>query len=54
MFFMWVCILHLPQVIADKHSEQNWTNLFVPLAMSGIGLLVAGTAKPLIGEFNAE
>ncbi len=45
MFFIWVCILHLPQVIADIHSEQNWTNLFVPLAMSGIALLIAGTAR---------
>jgi uncharacterized membrane protein len=46
MFFIWVCILHLPVVITAIHSEQNWTNLFVPLAMSGIGLLIAGTAKP--------
>ena len=46
MFFIWVCILHLPVIITAIHSEQNWTNLFVPLAMSGIGLLIAGTAVP--------
>ncbi len=55
MFFLWVCTLHVPQVIADIHSEQNWTNLFVPLAMSGIGLLIAGTAEALSKSgFNVE
>jgi len=43
MFFLWVCMLHLPVVIANRHDEPNWTNLFVPLAMSGIGLLIAGS-----------
>jgi uncharacterized membrane protein len=46
MFFLWVCMLHVPELIADIHIETSWTNLFVPLAMSGIGLLIAGTAKP--------
>jgi len=42
MFFLWVCIMHLPVVIANIHSADNWVFLFVPLAMSGIGLLIAG------------
>ncbi len=46
MFFLWICLLHVPLLFADIHGETSWTNLFVPLAMSGIGLLIAGTVKP--------
>jgi hypothetical protein len=45
MFFIWVCILHLPVVIENIHSANNWIFVFVPLAMSGVGLLIAGTTN---------
>ena len=45
MFFLWVLILHLPRVAAAPHNGNEWTSLFVALAMSGGSLLVAGSAK---------
>ena len=45
MFFLWVLILHLPRVAAAPHNGNEWTSLFVALAMSGGSLLVAGAAK---------
>jgi uncharacterized membrane protein len=44
MFFIWVLILHLPRVIANIHTEPEWTSLFVALAFSGIAILIAGSA----------
>jgi len=45
MFFILICILHVPSLITRINVEQEWTNLFVPLAMSGIALLTAGSNK---------
>jgi hypothetical protein len=45
MFFIWVLILHLPRVIANIHTEPEWTSLFVALAFSGIAVLIAGSAS---------
>ncbi len=45
MFFLWVLILHLPRVAAAPHNGNEWTSLFVALAMSGGALLVAGSVK---------
>ena len=45
MFFLWVLILHLPRVATAPHNGNEWTSLFVALAMSGGALLVAGSAK---------
>lgn len=44
MFLIWVLILHLPRVIANLHTEPEWTSLFVALAFSGIAFLIAGLA----------
>jgi len=44
MFLIWVLILHLPRVIANVHTEPEWTSLFVALAFSGISFLIAGLA----------
>jgi len=41
MFFLWVLILHLARVAASPHNGNEWTSLFVALAMSGGALLVA-------------
>ena len=45
MFFLWVLIVHLPRVAAATHNGNEWTSLFVALAMSGGALLVAGSVK---------
>ena len=45
MFLIWVLILHLPRVIANVHTEPEWTSLFVALAFSGISFLLAGLAN---------
>jgi uncharacterized membrane protein YphA (DoxX/SURF4 family) len=45
MFFLWVLIVHLPRVAAAPHNGNEWTSLFVALAMSGGALLIAGAAK---------
>ena len=43
MFFLFICLMHLPDVIRAGHAEPNWTNLFVPIGLSGIGLMLAGS-----------
>ena len=45
MFFLWVLIVHLPRVAAAPHNGNEWTSLFVALAMSGGAFLIAGSAK---------
>jgi uncharacterized membrane protein len=48
MFLLFICLMHLPDVIRDCHAEPNWTNLFVPIGLSGIALILAGsTAQKL-------
>jgi uncharacterized membrane protein len=47
MFFLWVCIVHLPRVIANIKTEPEWTSMFVALAMSGIALFISGSATGL-------
>jgi hypothetical protein len=50
MFLTWVLILHTPLVIANLHTEPEWTSLFVALAMSGIAFMIAETTykKPIL------
>jgi hypothetical protein len=43
MFLLWVFLLHLPRVAAAPHNGNEWTSLFVALAMSGGALLIAET-----------
>lgn len=43
MFCIWVVILHAPRVYAAPHNGNEWTSLFVALAMCGGAWLVAGT-----------
>jgi uncharacterized membrane protein len=45
MFLLWVLILHLPRVIGNLGVEPEWTSLFICLGVSGIALLIAGSAK---------
>lgn len=43
MFFLWVVMLHAPRVAAALHNANEWTSMFVALAMSGGAFIVAGT-----------
>lgn len=43
MFLLWVIVLHLPRVLAALHNANEWTSLFVALAMSGGAFVLAGT-----------
>ena len=43
MFFSWVVILHGPRVAAAARNGNEWTSLFVALAMAGSAWSVAGT-----------
>ena len=40
MFLLFICLMHLPDVIRNSQAEPNWTNFFVPIGLSGIALLV--------------
>jgi uncharacterized membrane protein len=42
MFFLWVVTLHAPRVVAKLHNGNEWTSLFVALAMSGAAFMIAG------------
>jgi uncharacterized membrane protein YphA (DoxX/SURF4 family) len=42
MFFLWVVMLHAPRVVGALHNANEWTSLFVALAMSGGSWIVAG------------
>jgi uncharacterized membrane protein YphA (DoxX/SURF4 family) len=42
MFLLWVVTLHAPRVVAALHNPNEWTSMFVALAMSGGAWIVAG------------
>jgi hypothetical protein len=43
MFFLWVVILHAPRVFASLRNADEWSSLFVALAMAGASFLLAST-----------
>jgi len=42
MFFLWVVLLHVPRVAHAMRNGDEVTSLFVALAMSGVGFVLAG------------
>lgn len=42
MFFLWVILLHAPRVAHTPHHGNEWTSLFIALAMSGVCFALAG------------
>ncbi len=46
MFGLWVLLLHIPRVTAAPHSRDEWTSLFIAVAMCGGAWLVAGEFVP--------
>jgi uncharacterized membrane protein YphA (DoxX/SURF4 family) len=43
MFLLWVVTLHAPRVYASLRNADEWSSLFVALAMAGASFLVAST-----------
>jgi len=43
MFFLWVALMHLPDVLGNAGNVFSWTNLFVPIGVCGIALILAGS-----------
>ena len=43
MFFLWVFVVHLPRVVAASQNGNEWTSMFVALAMCGGAWVVAGS-----------
>ena len=41
MFFIWVAILHAPRVAHSPHSGNEWTSMFIALAMAASSLAAA-------------
>ena len=41
MFFLWVVILHAPRVYASLHNADEWSSLFVALAMAGASFVAS-------------
>lgn len=45
MFLIMFLLLHVPRVINNPQTETEWTSMFIALAMSGIGFVLAGNVK---------
>lgn len=45
MFFLWVLVLHAPRVAATPNHGNEWTSLFIALAMSGAAFALAGESR---------
>jgi hypothetical protein len=45
MFLIWVAILHVPRVAAAPHNGNEWTSMWIALAMAGSALAAAASAK---------
>jgi hypothetical protein len=43
MFLLWVLVLHAPRAIAAMHNGDEWTSLFVALAMGGASFILAAS-----------
>ena len=43
MFFLWVITLHAPRVYHSIHNGDEWSSLFVALAMAGGSFVIAST-----------
>jgi uncharacterized membrane protein len=45
MFLLWVAIEHAPRVAAAPHNGNEWTSMFIALAMGGSALAAAAAVK---------
>jgi uncharacterized membrane protein YphA (DoxX/SURF4 family) len=46
MFLLWVVVLHAPRVAAGPHNGDEWSSLFVAMAMCGSCLIIAASTAP--------
>ena len=53
MFFLFVLLLHIPRIIGDSRSGNEWTSGFVALAMCG-GSWILASAAPLEEREKAD
>jgi uncharacterized membrane protein len=44
MFLLWVVVLHAPRVAASPHNGDEWSSLFVAMAMCGSCFIIAAAA----------
>jgi uncharacterized membrane protein YphA (DoxX/SURF4 family) len=44
MFLLWVVVLHAPRVAASPHNGDEWSSLFVAIAMCGSCLIIAAAS----------
>ena len=44
MFLLWVVVLHAPRVVASPHNGDEWSSLFVAIAMCGSCFIIAAAA----------
>jgi uncharacterized membrane protein YphA (DoxX/SURF4 family) len=44
MFLLWVVVLHAPRVAASPHNGDEWSSLFVAVAMCGSCFIIAAAA----------
>jgi uncharacterized membrane protein YphA (DoxX/SURF4 family) len=45
MFLLWVLMLHGPRVAGAMRNGDEWTSLFVALALSGAAFVIAGVSR---------
>jgi len=45
MFLIMFAVLHIPRVLNNIRTETEWTSMFIALAMSGIGFMLAESAR---------
>jgi uncharacterized membrane protein len=45
MFFLWVLVLHAPLVATHLNNGNQWSSLFVAMAMGAASLILAATAQ---------
>jgi uncharacterized membrane protein YphA (DoxX/SURF4 family) len=46
MFLLWIVVLHAPRVAATPHNGDEWSSLFVAIAMCGSCLIIAAASVP--------
>jgi uncharacterized membrane protein YphA (DoxX/SURF4 family) len=50
MFLLWVLVLHAPRVVAQPRNGDEWSSLFVALALAGGSFILAAASQGMIGE----
>jgi uncharacterized membrane protein YphA (DoxX/SURF4 family) len=45
MFLLFLVILHIPRILADRHNEDEWTSAVVAIGMCGAALLMSTSPR---------